>query len=89
MTYPRTLDSTTAGAVCGEVLRELLGAMEKFGPMASPHEAYAVLLEEVDEFWEAVKSKDATYDEARAELIQVAAMAVRAVVDCYCGVDGI
>ena len=39
----------------------------------STHEGYAVLLEEVDELWEAVKSNDA--ENLKEEAIQVAAMA--------------
>jgi hypothetical protein len=69
--------------VADEVLCELRRARGKFGPMASPHEAYAVILEEVDEFWDAVKTKGCPPEFARAELIQVAAMAMRAVLDCY------
>jgi len=48
---------------------------------ASLHEAYAVLLEEVEEVWEITKMKEANRDLAhlRHELIQVAAMAVKAI----------
>lgn len=49
---------------------------KKFG---SFHEAYAVILEEVDEFWDNVR-KDAVED-MLAELVQVAAMAQRAAED--------
>lgn len=50
---------------------------------ASLHEGYAVLLEEVDEFWEAVKAHRADQDphHVLVELLQVAAMACRAAVD--------
>lgn len=37
-----------------EVAQELLRATDKFGPMASPHEALAVIEEEFLEFREAV-----------------------------------
>lgn len=69
--------------VLSEVAAELRRATAKFGPMASPHEAYAVILEELDEFWLAVKVKGISREDARAELIQTAAMAIRAVIDCY------
>lgn len=48
---------------------------------ASLHEAYAVILEEVDEVWEIAKEKRYLRDPTnlRKELIQVAAMAVKAV----------
>jgi hypothetical protein len=47
--------------------------------MASAHEGWAVLLEEVDELWEEVKKKPAKRDPVHmyGELVQVAAMAQR------------
>lgn len=68
----------------GCVAEELDAAVEKFPPMRSPHEGYAIILEEMDELWEEIKkqhdawSKDRMYDEAK----QVAAMAIRFMVDC-------
>lgn len=48
-------------------------------PFNSSHEGYAVLLEELDEVWEEIKkSKNYTLSkEAKQELIQVAAVAMR------------
>lgn len=48
-------------------------------PAHSAHEQYAVLLEEVDELWDHVKTKQKNRDlvEMRKEAIQVAAMAIR------------
>ena len=49
-----------------------------------PHEGYAVLLEEVDELWETVKSYKPSVgvtSDMRKEAIQVAAMALRFVED--------
>jgi hypothetical protein len=48
-------------------------------PMNSAHEGYGVLLEEVDELFAHVKTKQKNRDLAkmRAEAIQVAAMALR------------
>lgn len=45
----------------------------------SAHEGYAVLLEEVEELWEHVKTKQKNRDLAamRQEAIQIAAMAMR------------
>jgi hypothetical protein len=50
---------------------------EKF---ASLHEAYAVILEEVDEIWDIARQKRRERDELelRKEFIQIAAMAVKA-----------
>ncbi|MEF2968340.1 hypothetical protein V3851_23805 [Paenibacillus sp. M1] len=58
-----------------EVVMELRRAMGKFSPLASAHEGYAVLKEEVDEAWEAIKANDLI--KARMEMTQVAAMAIR------------
>jgi hypothetical protein len=74
-----------------EVEAEVLRAMSLYAGMNSAHEAYAVILEELDEFWDLAKlnprklSDQAQADRLRAmreELVQVAAMCVRAIVDC-------
>lgn len=67
-----------------EVLAELGRARAKFQPFPSEHHGYAVLLEEVDELWEEVRSKDATPENVRAEAVQVAAMGLRFILD-LCG----
>lgn len=71
-----------------DVLVELRRAQRKF-PRAfvNLHEAFAVLEEERDELWTAIKRNhndglDAREQEARAEAVQVAAMAVRMILDC-------
>lgn len=55
----------------------------KHPPMHSAHEAYAIIQEEVYEFWDEVKKKAECRDRAnmRLELVQIAAMAVRAIID--------
>lgn len=58
---------------------ELRRATDKFGPFHSPHEGYAVILEELDEMWDEVKGNQPKL--AVLEAIQVAAMAARFVVD--------
>jgi hypothetical protein len=52
-------------------------------PFNSAHEGYAVLLEEVDELWAEVKKRRSERDDERMglEAIQVAAMAVRFLLD--------
>jgi hypothetical protein len=73
-----TLDAMALNAVADELMK----ARSKFGPMASTHEAYAVIKEEFDEFWEEMRKKNPDLVNMRMELIQVAAMAIRAAVDC-------
>ena len=77
-------------AVVEEVVRELANAREFFPkPFASAHEGYAILKEEVDELWADVKMSQLGHPEhlrhrndcMRKEAIQVAAMAVRFVID--------
>lgn len=62
---------------------EALLASENWPAFNSAHEGYGVLLEEVDELWTHVKTKQKLRDiEAmKKEAIQVAAMALRFAVD--------
>lgn len=46
---------------------------------ASPHEGYAIMKEEVDEMWDAIKKDDTEH--AVKEAVQVAAMALRFVAE--------
>ena len=56
---------------------ELQHAYEKHGVLPwGRHEFYAILKEEVDELWEAIK-KDRPTEEVEKELVQVAAMCFR------------
>lgn len=59
--------------------------------MNSLHEAYAVIMEEVEEFWDEVKinpkklseeGKKRRIDHMQKELLQIAAMCIRATIDC-------
>ncbi len=68
--------------VVDEVVAELERATSLHGPMSSAHEGYAVLWEEVNKLWEEVKTNPRDDDAMRAEAIQVAAMAIRFVLDC-------
>ena len=67
----------------GEILRQIVLARAMHPPINSLHEGYAVLAEEVEEFWEEVrkKSADRDYHNARLELAQVCAVAWRIVHD--------
>lgn len=66
-----------------EVDKELMRSRAKHGPMRNVHEAYAVILEEFEEFWDEVKAQNNVRSKTRMreELIQVAAMAVRTIED--------
>ena len=61
------------------IKEELESAREKYGPFNSTHEAYAVLQEEVNEFWELVQKNNMVYKDLLMvdELKQVAAIAIR------------
>jgi NTP pyrophosphatase (non-canonical NTP hydrolase) len=63
------------------VVEEVNRAMRKHAPMYSAHEAYAVILEEVDELWDEVRKKTHDPSAMRAELVQIAAMCCRAAND--------
>lgn len=62
---------------------ELYRAMKGHGPQRSAHEGYAVILEEADELWDEVKKKTSERDRGkmRTEAMQIAAMALRFMVD--------
>jgi hypothetical protein len=61
------------------VYAEMVRGHALHGRYNSDHEAYAVLLEELDEVWDEVKlrSEKRDYSRMRSELIQVAAVACR------------
>jgi hypothetical protein len=66
-----------------QVRKELKRAQGQHAPLNSAHEAYAVILEELDEVKAEVWKRREARDPAlmRKELIQVAAMAIRAIED--------
>lgn len=75
---PQPVQYRTAVAL-NAVADELRSATRKFPPMASAREGYAVILEELDEMWQEVKH--GTTARAREEALQVAAMAIRFLID--------
>lgn len=62
---------------------ELKRARVRFGPMASAHEGYAVILEELDEIWDIVKQKQSERDYValRKETVQLGAMVLAFLVE--------
>ena len=63
------------------VLDELERAVEQHKPFNSPHEAYAVILEELEELWVEVKANNGRGHRGVSEAVQTAAMAMRYLVD--------
>ena len=78
---PKHLKPT--GEIFEAMLKEISHASSKYPPFHSMHEGYAVILEELDELKEAIwKSKGVRLNPIAAkEAIQVAAMAVRFILD--------
>lgn len=66
-------------AILIDIVYEVQRAKAHGDKFASMHEAYAVILEELDEVWELtrLKKRDRDPEKIRKELIQVAAMAVK------------
>lgn len=67
-----------------DITKEVDRATLMYPTFNSAHEGWAILKEEVDELWEAVKMKDSDEDRVGAmkeEAIQVGAMAIRFLVD--------
>lgn len=75
----RIVDLVAIDDALARVRDELIEATKRFGPMASAHEGYAVILEELDEMWDEVKANSTK--RAREEAVQVAAMATRFLID--------
>lgn len=69
------------GTALGLAVEELERATGEHGSFASAHEGYAVLKEEVDELWDEVKAGNASTHRGVSEAVQVAAMALRFLID--------
>lgn len=65
------------------VIVELIKATNEHGPLASAHEGYAVIKEELDELWDEIKKQQHKRSRMRMaeEAAQVAAMAIRFLLD--------
>ena len=72
----RNFDWGAAEETAIDILEELRRAVKKHRLMASAHEGYAVLLEEVDELWDEIKAQSQNPVNIRKEAIQVGAMAL-------------
>lgn len=78
-----SVDTGSLDMALFEVAREVRRSTAINGTFINLHEAYAVILEELDEVWDEIKKKVCERDPEliRKELVQVAAMAVRTIVD--------
>jgi hypothetical protein len=63
------------------VKEELDRATKQHAAFNSPHEGYAVILEEVDELWAEVKANNGQGHRGTTEAVQTAAMAIRYLID--------
>ena len=86
--YLAEVEMSKKDVIFADVLAEVYRAEQHFPPMRSAHEGWAILREEVDELWEEVKDKGRSRVRMRSEAIQVAAMAVRFVLD-VCEVEDV
>lgn len=84
------MNSLAAQTLAEQVATEMARAMSMHPPIHSAHESYAVILEELDEYWELVKLNPNKLNETerrirlekmRSELTQCAAMCMRSMVD--------
>lgn len=67
-----------------DIKQEVISAKQVYkAPFVNQHEAYAVILEEVDELWAEIKKNQKVYDlqAQRKEAKQAAAMLVRLMVE--------
>ena len=78
MTYD---EETRATHFLREVEQEWRQASEAHSVIGTVHEASAVIREEFEEFWDEVKSRAHNRALIRRELMQVAAMCLRSVID--------
>ena len=63
------------------IVAEFDRAEEKHAPMHSPHEGHSVILEELDELWTEIKADRGRTSAALLEATQVAATAMRYLVN--------
>ena len=60
-----------------KIIAEYNRSVRIHGGFNSLHEGYAVILEELDEYWEELKKKGAQKDKLEDEMVQIAAMALK------------
>lgn len=78
--FPETM-RLTLDMAAQEALQEALSASLEHKPFTSTHEGWAVIWEELDELWDEVRERNPTKVNMRKEAVQVAAMALRFIMD--------
>lgn len=74
-------NNTLSNKLLQLVQQEYDRATSKFTEFNTPHEGYAVILEELDELWELIKTNRGGSDAAMDEALQIVIMALRYIVD--------
>lgn len=76
----------TLETLLSKIADEMRLANENYGPIASTHELYAVIKEELDEFWDLTREWKGRMpirenkDVFTRELLQIAAVAIRGII---------
>jgi hypothetical protein len=85
LTVIEQLDKRKVIRILVDILEEFDNASENFPKMASPHEGYAIIKEELEELWHEIKNnkKKKSRERARLEGLQTAAMSLRLLYDHY------
>ena len=81
---PSVYSLEKAKKVSNDIVKEVYRAKNIFpSNFVNQHEAYAVILEEIDELWEEIKKNQKNYDldAQRKEATQAAAMLVRLLIE--------
>ena len=68
-------------SIAGDVLKELRTAQVIYPAHPSLEHSWAVLREECDELWDEIKQKQRNRTAIRREAVQVAAMAIRLILE--------
>lgn len=78
MTYPIVLSNISKN-LAEEIDGEIGRAKKHGSEFSSLHEAYAVILEELDEIWDVtrLKRKNRNAEDLKKEFVQLAAMAIK------------
>lgn len=69
------------------IIEQCRNNVERYGDFNSFHEAYAVILEELDELWSEIKQKQPNGTKVMNEAIDVAACAMRFAIEVYTRID--